>query len=473
MSSKKLGQLLVDAGVVTQANVDAALGRQRRFGGRLATNLLAMGCTDERTLALFLSREQGVPCVVLSRSAIPLSILKILPVEVARRHHALPVFKDNRELFVAMADPESIEALDELRFVTGARVVEHVALMGPLSEAIDEAYRQAEYGSTVFWEGMDLDPSLHLEGETGHVEIVVGSHASGEYEAAPAVQPGPAEPDSVLEQEDNWIDALQSGTHVEASQPAAKPTVLVVDDEPELRNMLRLFLDKAGYQVEEAADGKQALELLKGQLPQAIVLDAMLPGVHGFDICYRVKNAEATRHIPVVMISAVYRGWRYAKDVKALYGADAFLEKPLRLDELRHTLESAIEGSAQAASPEELNIKAEAALKEAAVAYKSGDLMGSAHHLEEAVEAAPFAAQLHHRLGLLYDKLDETYRAIAELERAAELEPSYTHVLALARLYEKTGFNHKAFESWERCLRVCPDPKQAEAIKQHMEKLLP
>lgn len=474
MSTQKLGEILVQAGVVTQADVEAALGRQRRFGGRLATNLLAMGCADERTLALFLSREQGVPCVVLSRSAIPLSILKILPVEVARKNQALPVFKDNRELFVAMGNPKSIAALDELRFVTGARVVEHVALLGPLTEAIDEAYRQAEFGATVFWEGMDLDPSLDLKGENGHVEIVVGGHGSGEYETAePVVQPGPAEPRSVLEQEEDWIDALQSGTHVESDQPQSKPTVLVVDDEPELRNMLRLFLDKSGYRVVEASDGKQALAMLQGQLPQAIVLDAMLPGVHGFDICYRIKNAEATRHIPVVMISAVYRGWRYAKDVKALYGADAFLEKPLRLDELRHTLESALEGSTQAATPEELSIKAEAALKEAAVAYKKGDLMGSAHHLEQAVEAAPFAAQLHHRLGLLYDKLDETYRAIAELERAAELEPSYTHALALARLYEKTGFNHKAFESWERCLRVCPDPKQAEAIKQHMEKLLP
>jgi len=474
MSTKKLGELLVEAGVVKPDDVEAALGRQRRFGGRLATNLLAMGLADERTLGLFLSREQGLPCVVLSRSAIPLTILKVLPLEVARKHKALPVFKDARELFVAMADPKSIEALDELRFVTGARLVEHVALVGPLTDAIEEAYRQAEYGSTVFWEGMDLDPGLNLHGETGHVEIVVGSHLSGEFEAArPALQPGPAEPDSVLEQEEDWVNALQSGAGVAPSEPTAKPTVLVVDDEPELRNMLRLFLEKAGYQVSEAADGNQALAKLQGRLPQAIVLDAMLPGVHGFDICYRIKHAEATRHIPVIMISAVYRGWRYAKDVKALYGADAFLEKPLRLEELRHTLQGALEDSTQAANPEELSIKAETALKEAAVAYKRGDLMGSAHHLEEAVAAAPFAAQLHHRLGLLYDKLDETYRAIAELERAAELEPCYTHVLALARLYEKTGFNHKAFEAWERCLRVCPDKAQIEAIKQHMEQLLP
>ena len=42
------------------------------------------------------------------------------------------------------------------------------------------------------------------------------------------------------------------------------------------------------------------------------------------------------------------------------------------------------------------------------------------------------------------------------VERAAELEPNYTHALALASLYERTVFNHKAFESWERCLRVCP-----------------
>lgn len=471
---KKLGELLIAAGVISPDQLEAALGRQRRFGGRVATALLAMGHADESTLALFLSQLLGVPFVVLSQSAIPLELFKTMPLEVARKHKAMPVHKDGRELFVAMADPKSIAALDELRFVTGARVVEHGALIGPVSEALEEAYRQLDYGSTVFWEGIDLDPSLDLSGDTGHVKIVVGRHGLGDLAPEqPHADPGPLESESALEADQDWVGVLESGQSLAPEKPTEKKTVLVVDDEPELRHMLRLFLEKSGYEVWEAADGGQALSQLQKQLPNLIVLDAMLPGVHGFDICYRVKNAEATRHIPVIMISAVYRGWRYATDVKRLYGADAFLEKPLRLDELKHLLQSSLDNSTDAASAEELSLKASAALRQAAASYKKGDLMGSAHHMEEAVAAAPFAAQLHHRLGLLYDKLGETYRAIAELERAVELDSTYAYVLALARVYEKTGFTNKAYESWERCLRVCKDEKEIETIKQHMQRLLP
>ncbi len=99
--------------------------------------------------------------------------------------------------------------------------------------------------------------------------------------------------------------------------------ILLVEDEHDLRKMLVEFFAKSGYDVWEAADGTEAVRMLQERMPQAIVLDAMLPGVHGFDICYRVKHSEGTRHIPVVMISAVYRGWRYADDVRRLYGADA------------------------------------------------------------------------------------------------------------------------------------------------------
>jgi DNA-binding response OmpR family regulator len=250
-------------------------------------------------------------------------------------------------------------------------------------------------------------------------------------------------------------------------------TVLVVDDEPELCKMLGMFLKKCGFVAQEAGDGNQALALLQQGMPDAIVLDAMLPGVHGFDICYRVKNAEATRHIPVIMISAVYRGWRYADDVRRLYGADAFLEKPLRLDELKHTLDRCLRDKGAPADPEELSAKANAALQRAAAAYRQGDLPGSAQALEAAIAASPFVASLHHRLGLLYDRLNDPYRAIAALERAVELKPGFQYVFDLAQVYEKVGFGAKAYESWERALRLCSDPAQRDQIRARLQKLLP
>ncbi|MBN2497658.1 MAG: response regulator [Deltaproteobacteria bacterium] len=458
--AKKIGELLVEAGVLDPHQLQSALGRQRRFGGRLGTNLIAMQFLDERAVAQGLSRQQGVPFVVLSCSAIPLQLLEHMPLEVARKNAALPVHLDERELFAAMADPRSLAIKDEIRFVTGKRVHEHGAVHGLLLDAIEEAYRLRDLGNERFWQGMDLDPSIEL-GEAGHLEIVVGRD-----EGAPAQPPpGPVE----IELDSSWVDEMARGSQ----DGSSRKRVLVVDDEAGIRSMLSLYFDKNGYEVIEAADGATALQHLQAQPPDVIVLDAMLPGVHGFDICFQVKHAQATRHIPVIMISAVYRGWRYADDVRKKYGADAFLEKPLRLDELKHTIEQALARAGQAPAPEELCDRAKAALQKAAGMFHQGDIMGAIHELSAAVEAAPFAASLHYRLGLLYEKLDEAYRAIASLERAAELDPAEEHLLALARLYETTGFDHKAYEAWERCLRKNPDSAHAAKIREHMQRLLP
>lgn len=462
----RIGELLLQAGTIDQNQLEQAMGRQRRFGGRLATNCLAMGYTDERTLSLVLSRQQGVPFVILSRSATPLDLLEDFPLEIARKLEALPVHRAEREVFVAMADPTDIAVLDELRFVTGATIVEHGALSGILHDAIEESYRLKELGTEQFNRGTELDPNVVL-GASGHIEIVVGSGQA--IQASPAA-PAPAR-DEALEAGADWVERLATTPPPEAPKDA--PTrLLLVEDNSELRRMLKLFLEKSGFAVDEAADGTEALRSLQRQLPDALVLDAMLPGVHGFDICYRIKHAESTRHIPVVMISAVYRGWRYADDVRRLYGADAFLEKPLRLDELKHVLDGVLQGRPAGASQADMSEKAAAALQRAAQSYRQGELFEAARHLEQAVEASPFSASLHQRLGVLYEQLEENHRAIAEMSRAVELEPTYDRLLALARLYESTGFVNKAFESWERALRMCQDKGEADRIRAHMEHLL-
>lgn len=69
--AKRIGEILLEHGSINQEQLDAALGRQRRFGGRLASNILAMGYLDERSLAQALSLQLGVPFAVLSRSGLP------------------------------------------------------------------------------------------------------------------------------------------------------------------------------------------------------------------------------------------------------------------------------------------------------------------------------------------------------------------------------------------------------------------
>jgi len=467
--AKRLGEILLEAGLVGKEQLAAALERQERHGGRIGSNLVATQALGERLVVQALSLQQGLPFVVLGASAIPLSVLDGFPVDVARKHSALPIHRDGDELFVVMSDPSRKTARDELGFITGKHIVEHGALRSVLQDVIEEAYALKSAGKARFWEGMDLEPGLDL-GENGHLEIVVGR--------VPSAQSAPSAPEVVsdadllgLGDDPGWVDDLAQGKV--APQPQGGKQILVVDDEEGIRHMLAAYFSKSGYEVIEAADGQAAMTHMKASLPSAVILDAMLPGVHGFDICRRIKQAEATRHIPVIMISAVYRGWRYADDVRSQYGADGFMEKPLRLDELKHVMEQAMAEAGEAPAPQVLSAQAEHALKQAAAMFRSGDPMGAVHHLRQAIEAAPFDASLHQRLGLLYEQLKENYRAIASLERAVELACKHEFILALAKLYEKTGFTAKAYEAWERCLRMNPDSPEAAEIRQRMEKLLP
>jgi len=467
--TKRFGNLLLEAGIVSAEQLKEALERKARYGGRLASNCLSMGLADERTLALVLGHQQGVPFLVLSRSVIPLNLLDDFPLETARKLSAFPVHRDQRELYVAFSDPTNIATLDEIRFTTGMRIVEHGAVSAVLHDFIEEAYRQRQSDHSEFYQGSDFDPATTF-GEAGHIEIAMGRELSSLQGLKPKTPaPGPPAPNPAMDLD--WSDELiRSG---QAGAERDKTTVLLVEDEDELRKMLRIFLEKSGYAVREAADGTEALRSLQESLPDALVLDAMLPGIHGFDICSRVKKSESTRHIPVVMVSAVYRGWRYADDVRRLHGADAFLEKPLRLEELKHVLQQCLMNKPQGTNPEMLNAQATQTLRKAAEAYRTGDLFGSAHQLQKAVEIAPFSATLHERLGVVFDRLDEPYRAIAEIERAVELNSTFQRLVTLARLYEKTGFSAKAYESWERCLRSCEDEQEMQKIREHMETLLP
>jgi CheY-like chemotaxis protein len=235
--------------------------------------------------------------------------------------------------------------------------------------------------------------------------------------------------------------------------------------------MLVDFLNKSGYHAWQAADGRDAVELLHKGLPDAVLLDAMLPGVHGFDICRRFKNAESTKHIPVIMISAVYKCEEYKDRVRLQYGANAFIEKPLKLKHLKEVLENCLATRPEGPSFQQLSGKIQSLLQQAAAAERSGDLKAAAGHLHQTVEIAPFFPVVQHRLAHLYIQIGENYRAIAQLEQAAELEPSYPIIFRLAKLYEKTGFLRKAHQIWGRCLRLCTDPLEAGKISEHMKKL--
>ena len=106
----------------------------------------------------------------------------------------------------------------------------------------------------------------------------------------------------------------------------AKEQVLVVDDEEDILELVRYNLDKEGYQVMCVRSGEEALQAVKSGAPDLIVLDLMLPGMDGLDVCRSLKRAPTTEHIPVVMLSA--KGSEADVVTGLELGADDYIAKP-------------------------------------------------------------------------------------------------------------------------------------------------
>jgi two-component system alkaline phosphatase synthesis response regulator PhoP len=106
----------------------------------------------------------------------------------------------------------------------------------------------------------------------------------------------------------------------------AKETILVVEDEGDILELIHYNLAKEGYQVIVASSGEEALTATASKVPNLIVLDLMLPGVNGLDVCKILKHDQKTQHIPIIMLTA--RG-EEADIVAGLeLGADDYITKP-------------------------------------------------------------------------------------------------------------------------------------------------
>ena len=81
---------------------------------------------------------------------------------------------------------------------------------------------------------------------------------------------------------------------------------------------------------------------VKEHAPDLIVLDAMLPEVHGFEIARRIKGSQRYGQLPIIMVSAVYRGWRYAEDLKQSFSVDHYIEKPFRISEILNAVDDCL-----------------------------------------------------------------------------------------------------------------------------------
>lgn len=114
--------------------------------------------------------------------------------------------------------------------------------------------------------------------------------------------------------------------------------ILAVDDEPQILRIVQVNLEKAGYQVSTASNGREALEAVRAKHPDLVIMDVTMPEMNGLDALKALKADEATASVPVVMLTAnaededVMTGWQN--------GAHAYLNKPLNVRELLNFIQS-------------------------------------------------------------------------------------------------------------------------------------
>jgi hypothetical protein len=141
--TKKLGALLIEAGLITAAQLQETLRHQRISGERLGSTLVAEGLINEDSLMDFLAKQTGVPRLDVKSLDIPISVLQRIPRRLAEQMSILPVvFKEPKSLVLAMADPMDLNAVDSARFASGLNIEPVVAAHTALRQAINEHYNR-------------------------------------------------------------------------------------------------------------------------------------------------------------------------------------------------------------------------------------------------------------------------------------------------------------------------------------------
>lgn len=142
---KRLGELLIEGGLITPAQLQSAITHQKIARGRLGSNLVALGYISEEVLVDFLSVQTGVPQMDVRSVSVAPQVLKLVPHRLAEQFTVLPITtKDPKLLVLAMSDPSDLNAIDSARFASGLNIEPVVASHSELKKAISDLYRQIE-----------------------------------------------------------------------------------------------------------------------------------------------------------------------------------------------------------------------------------------------------------------------------------------------------------------------------------------
>lgn len=137
---KRLGEMLIEAGLIDELQLSSALGEQRKWGGRLGSLLIKMGFVDEQMLASVLEKQLGEKCISLKDMEIPQEVLNAVKSDIAKKYWIMPIAFEKKALTIATSDPTDLKTLDNLSFMLGVRVKPVLALESDIKSAIARHY---------------------------------------------------------------------------------------------------------------------------------------------------------------------------------------------------------------------------------------------------------------------------------------------------------------------------------------------
>jgi CheY-like chemotaxis protein len=503
-SKKQLGKIMLAQKLVSPDELQEMLEEQKRSPrARLASAAALRGRVSVADALQALSEQHGIGAVDLADEIVPLSLLRLVPREMAQEHFVFPVRIDADRLVLAMSSPDAKHVIEELEFVTGKVIVPVVTLDRSLRHVIAHAYtafaRGEEYyvGAHVTRERLaDLGlPDLPRAPDSMAPEAPEPPPVMAPVPAPPALPgmplppaPAPAGVAPHAGDGDGEVLAISAPPELDEafsqraplslpppplSVPSVESRVLLAVAEPVLRAAIAHALHEVELSVLETADGAQALSSLES-LPRVVVLQAGLSSIHGLDVCRTLRADPRYANLPVIVVgSGAPQGWRFACDLRESLGVAHCFEQPIDLAKLTQTIRLVLDGQPVVDELAPLGSETEALWAGAMQAFERGDLEGAIAGLRASIALEPNAFEPHYHLGLLHGRRGELFAAIAELELALSAQPrNFLAMKNLAVIYQRAGCRYEALDAWQRAMVHAPDDATRANIKQHLVTLL-
>jgi tetratricopeptide (TPR) repeat protein len=487
---------MVEAGLITQAQLDETLELQKVYDEKLASILVRQNHLTEKFAVTYLGRQLGVPGVDISKHAISVDLLRLVPLVVCSRELVFPIRLEEGLVQLAMADPLNQDLVARLAQELQVRLRPCIALEASIKNAIEEAAAAVKAGRRTFTPSalhdrlatFSLDPRRRpLPPGTGPLPVVVldkdrsapiveklggGTIAYDRSFTKTGLKSVSTSPSSDELLGDKPAPPPEEAAQAaEESRPVEEPAprkVVLVDGNPDTRRAMAELLGKsAALRVVGVGSAADALPQL-ADAPLLIVRRG-LRHENTLELC-REARALST-DLRIVLITPSGRGWAYQADVRDAFGVDLVLGPPLDGPRLREQVQE-LAGLGKGTDAER-EAAVQKSLRAGVAGLKRENVDEAIDALQDGLKKDPRSDLLNYYLGKAYERKARTEDAIEYYEHAIETNPEFEDALVcLATLYERAGMRRKSVEIWQRVLSTTADASSRERIKSHIMELL-